>query len=115
MTAQDLNLADDAAPIAEFERRPKAGMVIGLLAGAALIISYLFAYCVINALAASDVIARWKPDSDPRPKYFAVAFVVLATAFTGVSFVARAASKRQMKKFEDMENAPDEVTSSTQF
>jgi hypothetical protein len=115
MSAQDLNIADDSAPVSEFERRPKAGMVIGLLAGASLIISYLFAYCVINALAASDVIARWKPDHDPRPKYFAVAFVVLSAAFSGVGFVARAASKRQMRKFEDMENAPDEVTSSTQF
>ena len=53
---------DDVPPVAEFEARPKTGMVIGLLAGAALIVSYLFAYCVINALATSDVIARWKPD-----------------------------------------------------
>lgn len=116
MNGMNLNLADDvSAPVSEFEARPKTGAVIALLAGAALIISYLFAYCVMNALAASDVIARWKPDHDPRPKYFLGAFVVLSVVFAGVGFAARTMSRRQMRKIDEMETAQDEVTSTTQF
>jgi hypothetical protein len=103
MNGLNLNVADDAAPISEFEARPKTGAVIALLAGAALIISYLFAYCVINALAASDVIARWKPDHDPRPKYFIGAFVVLSILFSTFGLIARTMNKRQMSTFDEME------------
>ena len=115
MSGMEINVADDLAAPTEFEARPKTGAVIALLAGAALILSYLFAYCVINALAASEVIARWKPDHDPRPKYFLGAFVVLCALFAGIGFVARAMSKRQMSKIDEMESAADEVTSTTQF
>ena len=51
-------MQDGSAPVAEWEARPKTATILGLLAGAALILSYLFSYCIINALAASDVIAK---------------------------------------------------------
>jgi len=116
MNGLDLNVAhDDTPPVSEFEARPTTGAVIALFAGAALIISYLFAYCIINALAASDVIARWKPDHDPRPKYFIGAFVALSALFSGFGLIARAMSKRQMRKIDEIETAPDEVSATTQF
>ena len=103
MNGLDLNLPDDPAPVAEFEARPKTPLVIGLLAGAALIISYLFAYCVMNALAASEVIARWKPGADPRPKYFVLSFITVSVIFTVIAFLGRLSSKRQLNKIDEME------------
>jgi hypothetical protein len=101
---------DDAPPVADFEARPKTGMVIGLLAGAALIISFLFAYCVMNALAASDVIARWKPGADPRPKYFVLSFITVSALFGVIGFFARASSKRHLNKIDAMESDEDDAS-----
>jgi hypothetical protein len=117
MKAQlDLDLAaDQGAPVADWEAHPRTGTVIALLAGAAIILSYLFSYCVMNALAASDVITRWTSDHDPRPKVFLIAFVVLSALFAAIGLIARTVSKRQMSKIDEMESAQNEITSSTQF
>lgn len=102
MTGMELNPVDDISPPAA-AARPKTGAVVGLLAGAAIIASYLFAYCLINALVAADVIARWQPNHDPRPKYFLGAFVTMLGLFGAVATLARTMSRRQMTKIDAME------------
>jgi hypothetical protein len=103
MSEVELNPAEDAPPAAELAR-PKTGAVVGLLAGAAIIVSYLFAYCLINALVAAEVISRWQPGHDPRPKFFMGAFVTMLALFSGVGFMARTMSRRQMTKIDEMES-----------
>jgi hypothetical protein len=103
MSEVELNHADDASP-APAQGKPRTAAVVGLLAGASVMASYLFAYCLINALAAADVIARWQPNHDPRPKYFFGAFVTMLALFGGVAFLARMTSRRQMTKIDEMES-----------
>ncbi|MBC7782816.1 MAG: hypothetical protein H7144_03170 [Burkholderiales bacterium] len=99
----ELNPVDDASPPAA-QARPKTGAVVGALAGAALIASYLFAYCLINALVAAEVISRWQPNHDPRPRFFVGAFVTMLGLFSGFAFLARTMSRRQMTKIDEMES-----------
>lgn len=101
MNGIELNSTDDPLPS---EARPRTGAVVGLLAGGALIISYLFAYCLVNALVAAEVISRWQPNHDPRPRFFLGAFVALLGSFSGFAFLARTVSRRQMSKIDAMES-----------
>jgi len=103
MSQVELNPAEDASP-ASAEAKPSISVVVGLLAGAAIIASYLFAYCLINALVAADVISRWQPNHDPRPKFFLGAFVTMLALFSGVGFMARTVSRRQIKTIDEMES-----------
>ena len=47
------------------ESPPRTTTVVCMLVAAALILSYLWAYAVTNALIAAEVISRWPPGSDP--------------------------------------------------
>src|SRR5262245_57281295 len=102
MNGLPLNSAEDMS-LPAAEPRPKNGAVFGLLAGATVIISYLFAYCLMNALVSAEVITRWKPGHDPRPKYFFFAFVTVSALFAGIGFVARTMSKRHLSRIDAME------------
>ena len=60
--------------------RPKTLTVVSMLIAAALILSYLMAYAVTNALVATEVVSRWQPGHDPRPMRMCLGFIVLMTA-----------------------------------
>ena len=83
--------------------RPKTAQVVGLLAGTALIFSYLASYCLVNALVAAEVMRRWAPGHDPRPKILVGGFVVLMTTFLGIGAAARWVSGRQLRRIDEME------------
>src|SRR5689334_16898374 len=83
--------------------RPKTSAVLGLLAGAALIFSYLIAYCVVNALVSAEVMKPWQPGHDPRPWLLIGGFVVLTGVFLSVATLARWASRRQLSRIDEME------------
>lgn len=91
---------ESAPPVNE---RPKTATVVGLLIAAAMIISYLSSYAVANAMVAADVVKPWPADSDPRPKWFIIGFIILITLFGGIAMAARQLSALQMKKFDEME------------
>jgi len=76
-----------------------------MLVAAALILSYLWAYAVTNALIAAEVISRWPPGSDPRPLRMCVGFITLMTAFTIIAAIAQWISRRQLKRIDEMEEA----------
>ena len=87
--------------------RPKTATVVSLLVGAALILSYLAAYAVTNALVAADVISPWPRDRDPRPRWMGVGFFALITAFAVVGAAARMLSRRQLHKIDEMDTTDD--------
>jgi hypothetical protein len=87
--------------------RPKTATVVALLVGAALILSYLAAYAVTNALVAADVMTAWPRDRDPRPRWMGVGFFALITVFSTIGVVTRALSRRQMHKIDEMETTDD--------
>jgi hypothetical protein len=84
-------------------QRPKTATVLGLLAGVAATLSYLGTYAMANALVSAEVLKPWPSDHDPRPKWFAVSFVLLAGLFAAIGGVARHASARGLKQIEQME------------
>ena len=85
--------------------RPKTLTVVAMLIAAALILSYLMAYAVTNALVAAEVVSRWPPGSDPRPLRMCFGFIALMTAFTLVASLAQWMSRRQLKRIDEMEQA----------
>jgi hypothetical protein len=85
--------------------RPKTLTVVGMLIAAALILSYLMAYAVTNALVAAEVVSRWPPGRDPRPMRMCLGFIVLMTAFTLAASLAQWMSRRQLKRIDEMEEA----------
>lgn len=85
------------------ERPPNTLAVLGLLALAATVFSYLGAYCLTDALVAAEVRLPISGDHDPRPKWFAVGWFVLMVTFLFVGWVMRVASARQMRSIDAME------------
>src|SRR5688500_17680035 len=55
-------------------RRPRTLTVLGLIAAAALVFSYLGAYALADALVSAEVLQAWPRDSDPRPRWMLVGF-----------------------------------------
>ena len=89
--------------------RPRTITVLGLLAFVALVFSYIVAYAMVNALVSAEMMKPWPSGSDPRLKYFAFTFVGLMVTFVLFGALARFVSKRQLKKIDDIENAPETV------
>ena len=98
----------DAPPADGTGEQPSTLTVVGLLVAAALIFSYLGAYCFTSALVGADVLSAWRPGEDPRPKWMAFGFVGLMTTFALVAITARSASTRQLKRIDAMEQAEGE-------
>ncbi len=69
----------------------------------AMIFSYLIAYCLINALVAAEMMARWPVGRDPRPKIFGIALVVSLGALAAIGAFARSLSRRQLSRIDQMQ------------
>src|SRR5262245_47679202 len=72
---------------AEFDRRPKTLNVLVLLAIAAFVFSYLWAYCLTDALVAADMRAPLPRDGDPRPRWLVTGWLALTTVFALVGWL----------------------------
>lgn len=90
------------APDADNPVRPRTLTVLGLLVTAALVLSYLVAYALTDALRAADVLPHWTPGHDPRPRWLLIGFGTVMTVFlaTGVAF--RMLSQRQLRRIDAM-------------
>jgi hypothetical protein len=90
------------------EHPPRTMTVVCLLVAAAVIVSYLWAYALTNALVSADLMSRWQPGQDPRPMRMCVTFVTTMTVFTFVAGVAQWMSRRQLRRIDEMEQADNE-------
>jgi hypothetical protein len=80
--------------------RPNTLVVLGLLVLAAMILSYLVAYAVINALVAAEVMPPWQGQQDPRPRLFIGSFVALMSLFAFVGGAAKFLSSRHLRRID---------------
>ncbi|HEX8912725.1 MAG TPA: hypothetical protein VF796_10235 [Humisphaera sp.] len=83
-------------------RKPKALVVLGMLVAAAAAFSYLSAYALVDALVAADIVHRWPPDADPRPRWLAVTFASVLAAALAAGFVFRTVSQRHLRQIDGM-------------
>lgn len=90
-------LPGDAGP-----PRPRTWQVLGLLVGAAAVLSFLGSYAVSDVLVKAEVIGRWSVEADPRPRWMAVGFCILLAMFGALGVVARLMSRRQLKAIDAM-------------
>ena len=85
------------------QSRPKTTSVLALLAGAALIFSYLISYALTNALVAAELMHKWTPGHDPRPRRMLIGFSCTMLVFFVLGGIARFNSKRQLARIDEME------------
>jgi hypothetical protein len=93
----------ESAPAAP---RPRTATVLGFLAAAAAIFSYLGAYAMVSALLKAEMLKPWPPTHDPRPKWFAISFAILLCLFFLVGMAARSSSGRQLRRIDEMDEEP---------
>jgi H+/Cl- antiporter ClcA len=86
----------NAAPIAQ----PRTTTVITLLTIAAVTFSYLIAYAMTSALLKAEILKPWPHDHDPRPKWFAMIFLILTGIFLTIGLIARFATRRQLNQID---------------
>ena len=78
--------------------------VVCMLVGAALIVSYLWAYALTDVLVAAELMTRWPPGRDPRPVRMCVGFVVVMGIITIGAAIAQWSSRRQIQRIDEMES-----------
>lgn len=98
----DLSISEEMEDHTALAGAPRTSLVLVLLVLAAGLISFLGAYAVSGVLADADVIARWSPGADPRPRWMATGFVVLLGAFAAIAAVAKVASQSQLRRIDQM-------------
>jgi hypothetical protein len=88
-------------------RRPSTFIVLILLGVIAAIFSYIIAFAMANALASAEVIAPWSTDHDPRLRWFAITFTLLAGSCLVLGMLARFISGRQLKSIDGVDEEAD--------
>ena len=102
--AQDVMEGTDTEALPK-ESRPRTFTVLVQIAVAAVIFSYVAAFAVPSALAKAEVIKRWPAGSDPRSRWFVIAFIIIMGIFMCFGAVVRFASRRQLRSIDAMEQA----------
>lgn len=92
--------------------RPRTWTVLGCLALATLVISYLGAYAFSDALVRAELLPAFTRENDPRPLWMLGAWTVLTAAPLGVAAVFRLLAQREMRRLggddaeEDVDDRP---------
>lgn len=89
--------------------KSKTLLVLATLTGAALLISWLWAYALTAALLKAELITPWPAGQDPRFSSMSRVFLGLLAGFVLFSACVRFLSRRQLKKIDAMANAVEEV------
>jgi hypothetical protein len=84
--------------------RPRALTLAALLGGVSLVFSYLGAFAVTNALVAADLLEKWTPGSDPRPRWMLRGFVGSMIAFAAIAALLKW-SGRQVHRIDEPEES----------
>ena len=82
--------------------RPRTITVLTLLALAAFVFSYLWAYALTGALVTAGLMGGWTGDIDPRPRNMALSFLALLTLFTIAGGMFKLLSYRQLRRIDAM-------------
>ena len=82
--------------------KPRTVTVLGVLALAAAIFSYLGAYAVTDALAKANVIAAVPRSPDPRLRWAAISFAILMVTSLLIGGIMRRLSLRQFRRIDQM-------------
>jgi len=93
---------------AQAPERPRTLSVLALIALAAGVFSYLWAYCLTDALVAAEVLAPINRLNDPRPRWFATSWFAMMIVFMLVGFFLQRVSVRQMRSLDAMEEAEEQ-------
>ena len=91
-----MDVTDDFAT----ERKPNTAVVVLLMLVAALTFSYLAAYALPDALAASQVIPRSAREVDARPHWMLITFVGLSGMMLVGAAFARVLSTRHLRRID---------------
>lgn len=81
--------------------------MLGLLALAAAFFSYLWAYCLTDALVAADMMPPVTLEADPRPKWFVSTWFVLMVVFMFAGYLLQLVSRRELNSIAEMEKAEE--------
>jgi hypothetical protein len=89
------------------EPKPNTVAVLGVLVMTSFAFSYLGTYALSRVLVRAEMLRPWPSDTDPRPRWLAIAFCVLLATFGLVGVAARHLSKRQLKRIDQMADGTD--------
>ncbi len=98
-----MDLAEEYATPAR--RPPRTWIVLIILSGAALLVSWLLAYALPNALMGADLMQPFPPDDDPRFAWMIEGFFALWIIFSILVALARFMSWRQLRRIDRMGEA----------
>lgn len=71
--------------------------VLVLLAVAAVVFSYLGAFAVTTVLVNADLLDKWPPGVDPRPRWMLLSLGYIGGTFCVIAMLLKWTSWRQMK------------------
>jgi hypothetical protein len=94
-------------PVARPDPPPRTLKVLAIIAMAAGVFSYLWAYCLTDALVAADMIAPISRDADPRPRWLVTTWFILMVVFIVVGYLLQRVSARQLSSIDEMEKVED--------
>ena len=101
--------AGDSLDEADRIKPPPLPMILGLLAGAVALFSYLGAYAISAMLIEAQMVAAWPPEADPRPRWMAGIAAGLTLVLGAVAVLLRASTGKTMDhlgRLESQENPP---------
>jgi hypothetical protein len=84
------------------QRKPRTLTVLTTLAGVALLVSWIWAYALTNALIGAEVIPPWPADYDPRLQWMLRSFLGMTAGLIVLAGVVRFLSSRQLRKIDAM-------------
>ena len=80
--------------------KPRTGVVVILLLAAAVTISWLGSFALMNVLVSVNMMTQWPPGRDPRMHMFGLEFISMVTVFVGVHVIVRLIGALQMRKMD---------------
>ena len=86
-------------------RSPRTLNVLLLFVTVAAVFSYLCAYAGTNALLKAELLDKWPPGRDPRPRWLLVSFTGILIGCVAIASLLRWSSNRQLKYMDSIEEA----------
>ena len=88
--------------------KPRTGVVVVLLLAAAVTLSWLGSFALMNVLVSVNMMKQWSPGRDPRLRTFFLEFVSMVGVFVVVHVLVRAIGALQMRRMDAAGEGNDE-------